>query len=114
MEKKTIFLELPAEMIDRIDRHNSLGDRSTFISDLLNRQLDDTISSMGISTELTTTMQEGEKPVDIPGEVKLVGGKGTQIGKFNINTVEGFEQLASKICEMSDDPIVRMRARRWK
>ena len=114
MEKRTIFLELPAEIIDRIDRQNSIGDRSTFISDLLNRQLDNTISSIDFSTDLTTRMDEGEKPMEIPGEVKLVGANGSPIGKFNINTVEGFESLASKISEISNDPVVRMRARRWK
>ena len=114
MEKRKVFLELPAEMIDRIDRNNSLGDRSAFISDLLDKQLNNTITTMNFSTDLTTRMDEGEIPKEIPGEVKLVGKKGALIGKFNINTVDGFEELARTISEMSDDPLVRMRARRWK
>ena len=40
MEKKTIFLELPCELIDEIDRLNTLGDRSTFVSLLLEKQME--------------------------------------------------------------------------
>ena len=39
MEKKTIFLELPCELIDEIDRINTFGDRSTFVSCLLEKQV---------------------------------------------------------------------------
>ena len=39
MEKKTILLEIPAELIDRIDRLNTMGDRSEYISHLLKEQL---------------------------------------------------------------------------
>jgi len=54
MEKKTIFLELPVEMVDKIDKQNMLGDRSIFISDLIGRQLQrDTISTMDVSSELS-------------------------------------------------------------
>ena len=49
-----------------------------------------------------------------PGEISLTDSRGQPLGRFNINTVEGFEQLAAKICEISDDPIVRMKARRWR
>jgi len=50
----------------------------------------------------------------VSGEIGLTNSSGLSLGKFNINTVEGFESLADKISEMSDDPIVRMRARRWR
>ena len=46
MEKKTIFLELPAEMIDNIDRQNTIGDRSLFISDLLQKQLEQELAAV--------------------------------------------------------------------
>ena len=49
MEKKTIFLELPAEMVEEIDRRNMMGDRSAFISDLIGRQLHGDISVMDAS-----------------------------------------------------------------
>ena len=39
MEKKTILLEISAELIDKIDRLNTMGDRSEFISHLLNEQI---------------------------------------------------------------------------
>lgn len=115
MEKKTIFLELPAEMVDKIDRDNVTGDRSVFISDLIGKQLQhDDVSRMDISTELTTRMREIRDPMGVSGEIGLVNNRGASMGKFNINTVEGFEHLADKISEISDDPIVRMRARRWR
>ena len=116
MEKKTIFLELPSEMVDRIDRANVKGDRSVFISDLLDKQLQQGVSrmEMGASTDLIQRLEETRDPVGISGEIGLVNNRGASIGKFNINTVEGFERLAEKISEMSDDPIVRMRARRWR
>jgi len=116
MEKKTIFLELPIEIVERIDRENILGDRSTFVSDLLEKQLEQNISKMqmGASTELTTRMEETGGLMGVSGEIGLTNSSGASIGKFNINTIEGFERLADKISEMSDDPIVRMRARRWR
>ena len=114
MEKKTIFLELPTEMVDRIDRQNTLGDRSMFISDLLQKQLEPGVSVMDAFTELTTRMDETGEPVGVSGELSLINSKGAPIGKFNINTVDGFEELAKTIGEVSDDPIVRMRARRWR
>ena len=110
MEKKTIFLELPAEIVDEIDRRNMMGDRSAFVSDLLGKQLHGDISIMNVSTEIPTIMKQETKP----GEIGLIDSRGQPLGRFNINTVDGFEQLAAKICEISDDPIVRMKARRWR
>jgi metal-responsive CopG/Arc/MetJ family transcriptional regulator len=40
MEKKTILLEISSELIDKIDRLNTMGDRSEFISHLLNEQIE--------------------------------------------------------------------------
>ena len=113
MEKKTVFLELPCEIIDKIDQHNRLGDRSTFVSELLEKQLQREVTRMQISSEIMTRMGSEDVKI-VSGEVGLVNGKGLPLGKFNINTVEGFENLAKKISELSDDPIVRMRARRWR
>ncbi len=114
MDNKTIFLELPSEMVDKIDRENVMGDRSSFITDLLSKQLGESITTMNASTELMSRMDEASGPMGIPGEIGLINSRGISLGKFNINTVEGFEHLADKICEMSDDPLVRMRARRWR
>ena len=114
MEKKTVFLELPAEMIDKIDRQNVMGDRSAFISDLLEKQLQDSITNMDASTELMSRMDETADSMGVSGEIGLINSKGVSLGKFNINTIEGFEHLAEKICELSNDPIVRMQARRLR
>ena len=114
MEKKTIFLELPSEMIDRIDRENVVGDRSQFISDLLEKQLQQGVSEMDISTELSTKMSEGTSEISTHGDLWLINSKGMNLGRFDINSVEGFEQLTLKICELSNDPIVRMKARRMR
>jgi hypothetical protein len=114
MEKKTIFLELPLEMIERIDRENMAGDRSQFISDLLEKQLQQEISEMDASSEISTKMSEGMSLTGPHGEISLVNNKGMHLGRFDINTVEGFEQLTMKICELSNDPIVRMKARRMR
>jgi hypothetical protein len=60
VEKKTIFLELPCELIDEIDRLNTLGDRSTFVSRLLEKQVKE--SKIITSTESTTRMSKTESP----------------------------------------------------
>jgi hypothetical protein len=39
MEKRTILVEISAELIDKIDSLNTMGDRSEFISHLLNEQI---------------------------------------------------------------------------
>jgi len=112
MEKKTIFLELPCEIIEKIDEQNRLGDRSTFISELLEKQLHHEVSKMDFSSEIMTKM--GSESIGRPlGELSLVNSRGISLGKFDINTMEGFENLAKKIGELSDDPLVRMKARRW-
>jgi len=112
MEKKIIFLELPNETIEKIDDQNKVGTRSVFISDLIEKQLTQ-VSKMNVSTEIPTSMQAGELGQP-KGEINLVNNQGSSIGKFDINTVEGFENLVEKICEISDDPIIRMKARRWR
>jgi len=113
MEKKTIFLELPAEIVDRIDRENVLGDRSAFISALLERQLESDVTTMNASTDLLSRM-EMQDPLGLSGEINLVSSKGINLGTFDINSEEGFENLAQRISEISDDPIVRMRAQHWR
>ena len=109
MEKKTVFLELPCELIEKIDHLNTLGDRSAFVTDLIKKQLEpDTTAGIDPSTELTTKMTSR-----LPGEIGLVSSDGAPLGIFDINNVDGFEQLAKKIEEVSEDPVVRIRARRW-
>ena len=114
MDKKTIFLELPAEIIDRIDKQNIIGDRSLFITDLLNKQLQQNISTMDISEEITSKIGEEKVEKSLPGEIKLTNNQGTTFGTFNINSMEGFQKLTKKISEISEDPIVRMKARRLR
>jgi hypothetical protein len=113
MEKKTIFLELPAEMIDRIDRSNVMGDRSAFISDLLSKQLENNVSTMNVNTELTSHMEETAGSLGVTGEIKLVDKGNLTLGSFNINTEEGLNDLIKKIGEITEDPLVRIKARLW-
>ena len=113
MEKKIIFLELPVEIVEKIDEQNLMSDRSVFISDLLEKQLHREFSKMKITEEIPISKEiksfEGK-----PGDVRLVDNKGMTLGTFNINTIESFQDLAKKIHELSRDPIVRMRVRRWQ
>lgn len=113
MEKRTIFLELPSNIIDEIDIRNTMGDRSLFVTDLLEKQLQQNeVSRMDISSEIKT-VKDKLKKLDSPGVITLVDNEGTPLGRFDINTVEGFEALARKICEISEDYTVRIKARRW-
>ena len=115
MEKKSIILELSCELIDKIDRLNSMGNRSAFVTHLLKGQMHQPADSgLAASTELTTKMSEtGGLPGTTQGLLGITNNEGASIGKFDINTVEGFEDLAKKIQEISLDPIVRMRAGGW-
>lgn len=115
MEKRTIFLELPGELVEKIDRMNTLGDRSTFVSNLLEKQIQKQEMNRDIkpATELTTRMEELGGSMSFPGEIKLIKNDGEPIGTFNIDTIQGFEDLAKKIQEASEDPAVRIKARRW-
>jgi len=112
MEQKIIFLELSTDIIEKIDDQNKIGTRSIFISDLLEKQLTQ-VNRMDVTNEISTSMHAGEIG-EVTGEISLVNSQGVSLGKFNINTGEGFESLAEKICEISNDPIVRMKARRWR
>lgn len=112
MEKKTIILDLSCELVDKIDRLNTMGDRSSFISHLLEEQLKlSTASGMNASTELTTKMDESEGFFGVSGEINLINSDGVSLGKFDIDTLEGFEDLTKKIQEISRDPAVQIRAR---
>jgi len=114
MEKKTVFLELSCELIYKIDKMNTLGDRSVFISNLLEKQMQKQEMNRDIkpATELTTRMEELGGNIGLLGEIKLVKSDGANVGTFNIDTVQGFEDLAKKIQEVSEDPVVRIKARR--
>ncbi len=115
MHKKTILLELPAEIVDKIDQQNMTGDRSTFISHLLDSQFKTDLSLMdvmGEESELSSRMREGMADVPFSGELRLTTAQGKHMGNFNINTVEGFTQMAETIARISDDPLVRMKARK--
>jgi len=112
MEKKTVILDLSCELIDKIDKLNTTGDRSSFISHLLEEQLKlSSTSSMNTSTELTTKMSESEEFLGVSGEINLINSSGISLGKFDIDTLEGFENLTKKIEEISRHPAVQIRAR---
>jgi len=111
MERKNIILEMPCELIDEIDRHNTLGDRSTFISHLIEKQLE--ITSFNASTDLTTRMSKTKSPFGVSEEIGLINSKGVSIGKFDINTIDGFKNLAKKIRDVSEHPVVKTRAESW-
>jgi len=113
MEKKIIFLELPVEIVEKIDEQNIIGDRSVFISELLAKQLHNEFSKMEITEEMPID-KEIESFGGKPGDIKILDKKGMTLGIFNINTIDGFQELAKKIYELSRDPIVRMRVRRWQ
>ena len=111
MEKRTIILNLPSELVDKIDQINTMADRSDFISFLLKKQLDSSLSNKRIETnELITKMSKNQDFLGISGEIDLVNSAGISIGKFDIDTLEGFENLAKKIQEISKDPAVQIRA----
>ena len=113
MEKKIIFLELPTNIIERIDEQNMIGSRSFFISELLEKQLHGSGNEMHAAPETLSSMHTGELD-KTSGEISLVSSKGVSLGRFDINTVTGFDDLTEKICTISDDPIVRMKARRMR
>jgi hypothetical protein len=114
MEKKTAFLELPSEMVDRFDQQNNLGDRSTFISDLLDKQLQRNVDNLGVSTDLTNMMGDTGEFLGSSGELNLINSKGSPLGNFDINTPDRFEHIVEKIGESSMDHIVRVRPRNWR
>jgi hypothetical protein len=109
MEKKIIFLELPVNIIEKIDEQNMIGSRSLFVSELLEKQLHTEMNQMHSAAEAPCSMDAGEI-TSKSGEISLVDSKGLTMGKFDINTVDGFQHVIEKICEISDDPIVRMKA----
>ena len=111
MEKKNIILELPCELIDKIDRLNTTDDRSAFISSLIEKQLQENERiRFKAGIESPTMMSNNESPFGISGVINLVDNQGVSLGKFNINTLDGFEELTKKIQEISEDPAVQIRA----
>ena len=111
MQKKKIILELSCELIEEIDRLNTIGDRSDFVSYLLEEKLKSKISgNPEIKDEFLTRMGKNQDIIKISGEIDLVDSKGISLGKFDIDTLEGFEELTRKVQEISKDPAVQIRA----
>ena len=111
MEKKTIILELSSELVDKIDRLNTLGDRSGFISNLLEEQINSKVSDdVNNQDILVTIMKQNDNLLKTNREISLVTDDGILLGKFDIDTLEGFEDLTKKIQEISKDPAVQIRA----
>jgi hypothetical protein len=110
MNKKTIILELSSELIDKIDRLNIIGDRSKFISNLLEEQIKSQVSNVNTKDDLVTIMKQNNKLPKAIREISLVTNDGILLGKFDIDTLEGFEDLTRKIQEISKDPAVQIRA----
>ena len=111
MQKKSIILNLSSELIDKIDRLNTLNDRSDFVTYLLEKQLETTSSNMNEPNDYITKMSNNQDIFGLSGEINLVNSEGNSIGKYDINTLEGFENLAKKIQEISKDPAVQIRAK---
>ena len=113
MDKKTVYLELPSEIIDRVDHLNFGGDRSNFIAGLLSNSLE---RYPGKSDFLVMVKEnhvdDGSLMVD-SGEVDIINYKGLSIGRFNINTLDGFDYLVDKIAELSDNDLVKTKAKNF-
>jgi flagellar motility protein MotE (MotC chaperone) len=112
MEKKTIFLQLPADIVDEIDRQNIMGDRSEFILNLLRKQLKKKQKDIAETDEFISKMESKPSYFGISNEIKIFNQKVNNLGSFNINTVEGLKKLAETIDKISDDPLVKLRAKR--
>jgi hypothetical protein len=111
MEKKNIILELPCELIDKIDKMNTTEDRSVFISSLLEKQIEENERiRFKAGMESPNVMSNNEDAFGFSGIIDIVNTKGVSLGKFNINTLDGFEELTKKIKELSEDPAVQIRA----
>ena len=113
MDKKIVFFELPVTIIDRIDEESQGESRSLFVSELLEKQLETRMHSIDQGSELAVSLQRhAGRPAS--GELSLVDGRGMTVGRFDIDTEVGFDELARKVCELSSDPVVRMKARRMR
>ena len=108
MDKKTIYLELPCEVIEKIDDKNISGDRSVFITELLKKQLNENFNDLDYTT---FCIKEENKSYDNiekkSGIVKIFTSDDGSIGSYDIDTIEGFESLINKIADISMHPIVK-------
>lgn len=109
------MLDLPTELIDKIDQQNETGTRSNFISDMLYNQLNTNISSMrqiDETGELKSSICNDSKKLSFSGELKLTTNQGRVVGNYNINDMKSFSLMVETIGKLSDDPMVRMKARK--
>ena len=78
-----MFLELPCELIDKIDHMNNIGDRSLFITYLLKKQMENKTFEVDENNEFTTKMRD--TATSFTGEIGIIRSDGSSLGKFNIN-----------------------------
>jgi hypothetical protein len=117
MDKKTILLELPSEMIDRIDKENNVGDRSIFITDLLYEKLNEEskmIASSKRVVESKSLSSNWKKNTISDGILRILNDQGEEIGVFDINNIQEFELLAKTIESVSQDPRIKIRTQLWR
>lgn len=114
MQKKILFIELSPDIIEKIDEENSLGSRSAYLSDLLEKKFNQTTQKTPKPRHDGLRMHAGEIPQPATGEIELRTNQGEPLGLFNINTGRGYDELSEKIAELSENPMVQMKARCWR
>jgi len=114
MQKKTTFLELSFEVVDRLGQQDNLGDRSTFISDLPAKHLQHNVDNLGVSTDLNNMMDDNGEFLDGYGELNLINSKVSPLDNFDIDIPDRFEHIVKKIDEISMDHVVRIKSRNWR
>lgn len=111
MDKKIVFFELPNDVVHQINQIEVDGSRSDLVAEMLQRQLSADISTMNSSNIISSEQQMIQRK---PGEIQLLDHQGKPLGTFDVNSVEEFHHLAKVIGSLSDDPLVRMKARKWR
>jgi hypothetical protein len=113
MQKKILFIELSTDVLEKIDEHNNLGSRSTYVSELLEKKFNQKTNATSRPQNDTLRMHAGEI-LHSTGEIELRTSQGETLGQFNINTGRGYDNLSEKIAELSENPMVQMKARCWR
>lgn len=113
MAKKIFFIELSTDVVQKIDEHNTMESRSAFISNILEGKFNSTNQQILKNQNDTLQMYAGDLP-KVTGEVELRTSQGLSLGQFNINTGRGFDNLSEKIAELSENPMVQMKATCWR
>jgi hypothetical protein len=92
---------------------NTLGTRSNFVTELLQKQLGTELTKEDLKTEIPTTMSKIEEQQQPSWQVSITDNNGIVIGRFNVKTNEDIQRAFEKITILTGPSPEQIKTQKW-